>query len=180
MTSPHIGNSVTKALVMALPSTGRDSGNASAEVIDGDIAIELHVVVVAEVAEDLPDGILLLGHEQSLAVAVAVECAARTEAFQQPLPHGGIVVATHVGEYVAKSTCRIDDAHLLEVLALAVGKSIGIDTCAPSDLGRHMLAREVSQALVAQRTAAIETERIAAGDTIEIEVFVFHNYLLSC
>ena len=165
---------------MALPNTGSDFGNVSSEVIDGDIAIELHIVVVAEVAEDLPDGFLLLGHEQSLAVAVAVESAARAEAFQKPLPHGGIVVAPHVGEYVAKPSCRLDDANLLEVLALAVGKSIGIDTRAPREVGGHMLAREVSQALVAQRTIAIETERIATGHTIEIEVFVVHVLLLSC
>jgi hypothetical protein len=37
----------------------------------------------------------------------------------------------------------------------------------------------VSQALVAQRAVAVETERIAAGHTVEVEVFVFHFLLLS-
>jgi hypothetical protein len=33
--------------------------------------------------------------------------------------------------------------------------------------------------LVAQRTIVVETERIAAGDTIEVEKIVFHHFLLS-
>ena len=65
------------------------------------------------------------------------------------------------------------------MLALAVGTGIGIDTLAPSQLTGHMLAREVSQALAAQRTAVVETECIAAGDTIEVKKIVFHHFLLS-
>ena len=40
-------------LVTALPDSGNEFGNASCESVDGDIAVELHIVVVAEVAEEV-------------------------------------------------------------------------------------------------------------------------------
>ena len=40
-------------LVTALPDSGNEFGNASCEIVDGDIAVELHIVVVAEVAEEV-------------------------------------------------------------------------------------------------------------------------------
>jgi hypothetical protein len=40
-------------LVTALPHSGNEFGNASCEIVDGDIAVDLHIVVVAEVAEEV-------------------------------------------------------------------------------------------------------------------------------
>ena len=40
-------------MVTTLPNSGNDSGNASCEIVDCDTAVELHIVVVAEVAEEV-------------------------------------------------------------------------------------------------------------------------------
>ena len=40
-------------MVTTLPDSGNEFGNASCEIVDGDIAVDLHIVVVAEVAEEV-------------------------------------------------------------------------------------------------------------------------------
>ena len=120
----------------------------------------------------MADRLLLLGHDELFTVTIAVECAACTEALLQSVAHGSIVAAAHVGEDVAEAFRCPDDARLLEVVALAVGIGIGIDTGAPCEVVGHVAACQEAQALLAQRAAAVEAERIRAGHKLKIKVFV--------
>ena len=162
-------------MVTVLPHSGNESGNVLSEVVNVDIGIELHVVVVAEFAEDLSDGFLLFGHDEVFATAIAVVGASGAETFAEKAAHGGIVVAAHVGKDVAEAACCPHDANLLEIGTLAVGKGVGIDGSASGELGGNVLACEMSQALLAQRATVVEAECIAAGHAIEIECFVCHD-----
>ena len=74
------------------------------------------------------------------------------------------------------------------MIALAIGILLVIDmpkyytsetTMAP-ETENDLPKSEMSQTLLAQRTAIVETERITAGHTVEVEVFICHYFLLSC
>ena len=162
-------------MVTVLPHSGNESGNVLSEVVNVDIGIELHVVVVAELTEDLSDGFLLFGSEQFLAAVIAVVGASGTEALGEQAAHGVVVAAPYVGKDIAESACCAHHAYLLEVLALAVGKGVRIDGHTSGEMVGHVLACEMSHALLAQRATAVEAEGIAAGHTIEIERFICHN-----
>lgn len=131
------------------------------EIIDHHIMIEHKVFGVNPLAEQVDDILLLSGREQPPARLVARIGTVATKILFHRITQGCIVLALYLGEKMIESPSHAQQFGLGEEGALIQTSHMRQNDLCRQFVENHLVANLPAQALLEERTVAVETENVA-------------------